>query len=123
MHALRRQRRRKGDQGQLRRHPRYACRLRVKALFRQIAGFEILDSTLSVWIQNVSLGGLSFVCERFVHNDTLVYTRFESLPHRPVMKSIVRHCTHLEGRRHEVGCQFTPLAADEEIPAFDDARK
>ncbi len=104
--VLRRRRESRRDALRVRRHQRQVWRVHL-SLMMLAGGEAALEGTC-----DLSAQGFSFLYDGFVYPGTIVYTRFESLPGRPLMKGIVRHCTHVDGRRHRVGVEFVPRDAD-----------
>ena len=62
--------------------------------------------TIKVTAHDISRGGFGFSFGQFIHPGTVVRTTFETLPQRPTLVGVVRHCAALGGMRHLVGVQF-----------------
>jgi len=110
--VLRRRHESRQDAPRVRRHQRQVWRARLSLTMLAGGALELQGRPVKVSTCDLSAQGFSFLYDAFVYPGTIVYTRFESLPGRPLMKGIVRHCTHVEGRRHRVGVEFVPLDAD-----------
>jgi hypothetical protein len=114
LEALKRRRPPRGESNRVRRHTRYQWRGQLR-LMLQVTGTSQRQEVV-VTTCDLSSQGFSFICDRFVYPDTVVYPHFDSLPSRPVMKGVVRNCVHLEGRQHRVGVQFVNLEPGEILP-------
>ena len=56
---------------------------------------------------DISQEGLSFLCPRLLHVETLLSIRFETLEGRPVLMCVVRNVVYLGGEYHCIGVEFT----------------
>jgi len=92
-------------------YARYVWRTRVALFLGHPAQGDARETFVSTC--DLSAAGFSFEWTRFAHVDTVVYVRFENLPHRPFAKGVVRHCEYLGNRRHRVGVQFVPFTPSE----------
>ena len=61
---------------------------------------------------DISRGGFSFLHPHFLHADTLVSTRFDSLPDRPILTGIVKSCVYIGDGLHRVGVEFIAASAE-----------
>ncbi len=61
---------------------------------------------VEVTTHDICTGGFAFIFNQFVHPETIVRARFESLPTRPYLTGVVRNCVHLSGTQHRVGVEF-----------------
>lgn len=111
---------RKNDAGrgkkQVRKHERHTWRVDMRLVVREFSGDMVQMRQLRVKTCDVSAKGFAFVSDRFLHPGSVVYACFESLPNRPLMKGIVRNCTHLSGRQHRSGVEFDKLDKGEAFP-------
>ena len=85
-----------------------------------LAASEVAERTRDMIAEtcDLSASGFSFICDHFIHTDTVLYTRFESLPDRPIVKAVVRHCVYLSARQHSVGVEFVEPAPGEQMPTL-----
>jgi hypothetical protein len=100
-------------QARARRYPRHPWQCQLPMIIQDRSRGPAERHEVVVETCDISEGGFGFISQRFIHPGTIVYARFDSLPERPVKKGIVRHCAHLEGRRHQVGVEFIALGANE----------
>ena len=56
---------------------------------------------------DISQGGLSFLCPRLLRVETPLSIRFETLEDHPVLKCVVRNVVHIGGEYHRIGVEFT----------------
>ncbi len=65
----------------------------------------------AVWVaavmDDISQGGMSFLCPRLLRAETLLSIRFEMLDAHPTLKCIVRNVVFLGGEYHRIGAEFT----------------
>jgi hypothetical protein len=114
--ALQRRMRIPGTDGRIRRQQRYAWHVRLRMAILECSEGVVNRRDVEVETCDLSASGFAFLSRQFVHVGTMVYPRFTNLPKRPVLKGIVRNCTHLEGRRHRVGVEFLHLDPEEVVP-------
>jgi|GEM_PF-3172432 len=69
---------------------------------------------LRVTTQDISRGGFSFISKRFLFPGATIRTRFDVLPQRPVIRGVVRNCSHVGAGQHRVGVQF--ISPEEDPP-------
>lgn len=86
-----------------RRFPRKPWVVELAVLLHEEAG----PRSISVFTQDLSQGGMSFVYEQFLYAGSEVLVRVDSLPDRPVLFGVVSSCVHLSGMLHRVGVRFT----------------
>jgi hypothetical protein len=60
---------------------------------------------------DISRGGFSFMYPHFLHTDTTVSTRFDTLPDRPILTGTIKSCVYVAGQ-HRVGVEFISSAPD-----------
>jgi hypothetical protein len=104
------------DRGRVRRRPRRAWQAELLVIVEQFRDGLKYRRQIKATTRDVSVAGFSFVCQQYVHLNTIVHARFDMLPSQPVMKGIVRNCAHLSGRAHRVGVEFIGLEPDEITP-------
>jgi hypothetical protein len=118
MHALKRQRFTRKDKNRVRRHTRHRCRMQAKLMVAENKNTGSQRVQMEITTCDVGLGGLSFICDRFLYTGSVVYLRLQALANQPVMKGVIRNCTYIDGREHRVGVEFVELGPGEEIPRF-----
>ncbi len=116
MFALNRRFRSRQDTGRVRRYARHPWRMRLKITLQENCDGVVYRLELMVTTCDVSANGFSFICKRFVHPAVILYSRFDTLPNRPVVKGIVRNCVYLESRDHRVGVEFLEPDPGERLP-------
>jgi hypothetical protein len=100
-----------------RRQQRYPWHCQLAMMIQECSDGVLHHREITVETCDVSSGGLAFISQQFLHIGTIIYPRFDSLPNRPVTKGIVRHCVHIEARRHRVGVELVPFDPGEQPPA------
>ncbi len=99
-----------------RRHRRRAWRTALTVVLEESGGPSPTHRRLSVETRDLSSRGFAFLCQGAVNVGTAVFARFDTLPHRPILKGVVRNCTHVAGRQHRVGVEFVPLEPGDSLP-------
>ncbi len=61
---------------------------------------------VQVKTSDLSRGGFCFLHSQFLYAKTLVYTRFDLLPGRPVVVGLVTNCSYVGEGHHRVGVRF-----------------
>ncbi|MGD8452177.1 MAG: PilZ domain-containing protein [Phycisphaerae bacterium] len=90
-----------------RRHRRYPWPTQMRVLYEDVTPLGPRWEEMDVITLNISSGGFAFLSARLVHVGTRVWAVFETLPDRPCLVAVVRHCTYVSARKYHVGVQFT----------------
>jgi hypothetical protein len=94
-----------------RQHPRKRWVAKITIWLRK----DRLDIPREVRVktQDISQGGFSFLHPRFLHSETLVTTRFDTLPGCPIVTGVIKSCVYIGDALHRVGVEFIANSADE----------
>ncbi|MBI1367236.1 MAG: hypothetical protein GC162_01135 [Planctomycetes bacterium] len=95
------------DWSEKRQSARHRWHTTLSIAIEEEAGLTITKRDAQVKTVDISLTGLGFAYDQFLHKGTAVYARFDMLPGRPILKGAVRYCQHLKGVTHRIGVAFT----------------
>lgn len=94
------------DRPENRKHERHQWSVQLTLEIEELTAGGFRRRQLEVMTRNISKGGFAFVFGGYLHPDTKVSARFDTLPGKPRLTGIVRNCTLVSGRQHRIGVQF-----------------
>lgn len=91
---------------ELRRHRRHAWR--VPLTLHVVENFCEHPRSRDIFVTTVDLsrGGFAFEFGSYIHPGTRIEALFHTLPRRPNLIAVVRHCQYVSNQRHRVGVEF-----------------
>lgn len=89
-----------------RRHERHDWAVLLKLSIEEKSEEGTRRRDLTVTTCDLSASGLAFYHRHYLHPGSIIHTRFDSLPGKPCVKAVVRHCTHLEANKHRIGAEI-----------------
>ena len=94
------------DRPENRQHERHQWSVQLTLEIEELTAGGFRRRQLEVTTRNISKGGFAFVFGGYLHPDTKVSARFDTLPGKPRLTGVVRNCTLMSGRQHRIGVQF-----------------
>lgn len=104
--AALRQRCAKADDNATRRHERHEWAVMLKLSIEEKTGEGVRRRELTVTTCDLSASGLAFYYRHYIHPGSVLFTCFDSLPGKPRVKAVVRHCTHISATEHRIGAEI-----------------
>lgn len=103
------------EQHDRRRHHRFNFGTKVSLCVN--VGEDNFNILCDAWAMDLSIGGMGFITEQSIDDDTLIYASFEELMGKPCYIPLkIRRCARLIGNIYQIHSQFAYPDEMEENP-------